>query len=291
MTEKPNHLRFIMKHTVQKPHPPFSSQCGQFIVHQVPAAQDNLIWLIEYQKGRVAAVDGPSAKEVLMYCTKHALSLDTIINTHTHGDHIGINKDLKRKGLLKNMRVIGAQVRCDDIPGITDPVQDGDRIILGSFSGIAMRTDGHIDGHISYVFSDVLFCGDTLFTGGCGYLFDGPPKAMFQSLNRLRSLPPETKVCCAHEYTIDNLRFACSVEPNNTILLERYTKGKQIRENGGTLVPSTIALECATNPFLRWEQKEIIESLHTQLRNATLSTPADIFAATRQCKDSKSYRK
>lgn len=279
-----------MIHTVQNPHPSFSSECGSFVVHQVPAAQDNLVWLIEYEKGRVAAVDGPSAKEVLGYCTHHNLSLDTIINTHTHGDHIGINRDLERKGLLKNIRVIGARSRCHEIPGITEMVQDGDIIQLGSISGMAWRTDGHINGHFSYVFSDVLFCGDTLFTGGCGYLFDGPPKAMQQSLLRLRSLPAHTKVCCAHEYTIDNLLFALSVEPSNTDLLRRYERGKQIREAGGTLVPSTIEMECKTNPFVRWEQKEIIDSLRIQMPNLPLDTPAQIFAATRKCKDSKRYK-
>ena len=146
-----------MSHTVQYPHPPFQSSCSSFTVHQVPAAQDNLIWLIEYKPGHVAAVDGPSAKETLEYCSIHNLVLDTIINTHTHGDHIGINRDLAKRGLLSTMRVIGAKARHKDIPGITETVEDGDEIILGTARGVAMRTDGHIDGHISYLFSDVLF--------------------------------------------------------------------------------------------------------------------------------------
>ena len=279
-----------MTHTVLHPHQPFSSACNSFRVHQVPAAQDNLIWLIEYTVGRVAAVDGPSAKEVLQYCNQHNLILDTIINTHTHGDHIGINRDLARRELLSNMRVIGARARQEDIPGINEMVVDGSEVILGACKGIAMRTDGHIDGHITYLFSDVLFCGDTLFTAGCGYLFDGPPTAMYNSLARLRALPPQTKVCCAHEYTIDNLLFALSIEPNNLALQKRYEEGRIRRDNGGTLIPSTMALECSTNPFLRWEQTEIIQSLQAQMPNIKLETPADIFAATRACKDSKRYR-
>lgn len=279
-----------MAHTVQYPHPPFSSSCGSFIVHQVPAAQDNLVWLMEYKEGHVAAVDGPSAKEVLQYCSKNNLILDTIINTHTHGDHIGINRDLKRRGLLSNMRVIGAKARQEDIPGITEMVVDGSEVTLGTCKGIAMRTDGHIDGHITYLFSDVLFCGDTLFTAGCGYLFDGPPAAMYNSLARLKDLPSQTKVCCAHEYTIDNLLFALSVEPNNLTLQKRYEEGILIRDKGGTLVPSTIELECATNPFLRWEQAEIIQSLQAQMLNMKFEAPAEVFAATRACKDSKKYR-
>lgn len=279
-----------MNHTVQHPCLPFLSSCSRFRVHQVPAAQDNLIWLIEYNEGHVAAVDGPSAKEVLQYCNENNLTLDTIINTHTHGDHIGINRDLARKGLLGNMRVIGAKVRQQDIPGITEMVEDEDVVTLGTIQGVAMRTDGHINGHISYLFSDVLFCGDTLFTGGCGYLFDGPPQKMYESLSRLRDLDPSTKVCCAHEYTIDNLRFALSIEPSNLILQKRYEEGCKIRNAGGTLVPSTMELERQTNPFLRWEQREIIESLQKQLPNSSVNTSDEIFAATRACKDSKRYR-
>lgn len=279
-----------MAHTVQHPNPPFLSSCTSITVHQIPAAQDNLIWLIEYKPGQVAAVDGPSAKEVLAYCAHCNLVLDTIINTHTHGDHIGINRDLAKRGLLGKMRVIGAKARSKDIPGITDMVEDGDSVLLGDVRGLAMRTDGHINGHISYLFSDVLFCGDTLFTGGCGYLFDGPAKAMYESLSRLRTLPPQTKVCCAHEYTIDNLRFALSVEPNNLALRKRYEEGSIVRNNGGTLVPSHMELECATNPFLRWDQPELIQSLQTQMPKVLLRTPDEIFAATRSCKDSKRYR-
>jgi len=188
------------------------------------------------------------------------------------------------------MRVIGAKARYKEIPGITDMVEDGDSIFLGDIRGIAMRTDGHIDGHISYLFSDLLFCGDTLFTGGCGYLFDGPPKAMFESLSRLRDLPSKTNVCCAHEYTIDNLLFALSIEPTNQALQKRYKQGCIIRNHGGTLVPSTIELECATNPFLRWDQPEIIESLQIQMPNSMLRTSDEIFAAVRRCKDSKRYK-
>ena len=104
-----------MSHSVTSPSPSFKSQCGVLRVHQVPAAQDNLVWLIEYKKKHVAAVDGPSAKEVLAYCTQYNLTLDTIINTHTHGDHIGINRDLQKRGLLSSMRVIGAKARKDDL--------------------------------------------------------------------------------------------------------------------------------------------------------------------------------
>ena len=143
-----------MPHIVSHPQKPFFSSCQELLVHQIPAATDNLIWLIEYKKGYVAAVDGPSAKEVLEYCSKKNLILDTIINTHTHGDHIGINLDLKKRGRLSQMRVIGGASRAKDIPGITEPIEDGDPIKLGAAIGTAMRTDGHINGHMSYLFSE-----------------------------------------------------------------------------------------------------------------------------------------
>jgi len=280
-----------MPHIVSIPTPTFASRCGFLHVHQVPAATDNLIWLIEYKKGHVAAVDGPSFREVRDYCSTYNLILDTIINTHTHADHIGINRDLQKQGLLTNMRVIGSLEREKDIPGITETVSDGDRVQLGEVTGIAMQTDGHINGHISYVFSDLLFCGDTLFTGGCGYLFDGPPKAMYESLQRLRELPSHTKVCCAHEYTQDNLLYALSIEPQNTELRHRYLNCLRIRQQGGCLVPSTIALEKSTNPFLRWENKEIIQHLKIHYPNMDIQNPADIFACIRKRKDSKAYKK
>ena len=131
-----------------------------------------------------------------------------ILNTHTHGDHIGINHALMRAGRLDAMTVVGARKTADAIPGLTMPVEDGDRIeVLGTPVDV-MLTEGHINGHISYLVGGALFCGDTLFGGGCGYLFDGPPSSMHESLQRLAALEPDTLVCCAHEYTEDNMRFA-----------------------------------------------------------------------------------
>ncbi|MEC7984932.1 MAG: hydroxyacylglutathione hydrolase, partial [Myxococcota bacterium] len=271
--------------------PPFYSRCKNLKIHQIPAASDNLIWLIEYEPGFVAAVDGPSAKEVLIYCRQHALELTTIINTHTHGDHIGINRDLQRKGMLSKIRVVGSKSRRDQIPGITEGVEDGDQVQLGSACGTVFLTEGHIDGHVSYLFSDVLFCGDTLFTGGCGYLFDGPPSKMYHSLQRLASLPDHTKVCCAHEYTIDNLRFAISVEPQNTMLQERYHQTVSICQNGGSVVPSTMLDERQTNPFIRTESAELQENLQRFYPDLQTDDPVAVFTRCREHKNRKLYRR
>ena len=159
-----------MAHVVTQPTAPFLSREATLEIHQVPSWQDNLIWLaVNTETGAAAAVDGPEVDSVLRYCEEHGLQLTTILNTHTHADHIGINRDLQRRGLLNGMRVVGPAPVAGDVPGITEEVNEGDTVQLGGCSGTVMLTEGHIDGHISYVFEDVLFCGDTLFGGGCGY--------------------------------------------------------------------------------------------------------------------------
>jgi hydroxyacylglutathione hydrolase len=276
---------------VTRPNEPFIAADGRLRIHQVPAAQDNLVWLIEcLETGAVAAVDGPSAWETLDYCSALGLRLGTILNTHTHGDHIGINRELAGKGLLEGMRVVGSRERAAEIPGLTEGVDEGDTVQVGQVQGRVMRTEGHINGHISFLFGDVVFCGDTMFTGGCGYLFDGPPATMYQSLSRLAALPGEVRVCCAHEYTQDNLRFAWSVEPGNEALAERIRHTWEVRASGGCVVPSTIALERATNPFLRGDSSELRARVAMAWPERPMASPAQVFAATRALKDRKDYR-
>jgi len=242
-------------------------------VHQLPAWKDNLVWLLRCTAtDTVAVVDGPDASNALAYCEERGWTLSVVLNTHTHHDHIGINKDLKKRGLLGQVQVYGAAKMARAIPGLTDPVDEGDTVTVGAVKGRVMLTEGHIDGHISFVFDDVVFCGDTMFAAGCGYLFNGPPAKMYDSLTRLAALPEGTRVCCAHEYTEDNLLFAWSIDPDNPVLLERIAAAKAIRAEGGCTVPSTIADERATNPFVR-------------------CADAESFAQTRALKDSKAYKK
>lgn len=240
-----------MTHIITIPPKPIQSKSTQFWVHQVPAAKDNLIWMIEYEKGKCAVVDGPSAKEALEYCQEYDLVISVILNTHTHWDHVGINKDLHKKGMMNGVQVYGSKKRASEVPFLTMPLVDGDSVHLGPLQGKVWLTEGHIDGHLSYIFDEFLFCGDTMFAGGCGYLFDGPPEKMHHSLQRLVALPPDTFICCAHEYTEDNLAFASSVDPENTKLQERNVSVKAIRAKGESTLPSTIGLELETNPFVR----------------------------------------
>lgn len=281
-----------MSHVVSIPNAPFTALGGRIRVHQIPAATDNLVWLVECTAtGVTAVVDGPGAGEALDYCAEHGLELTVVLNTHTHGDHIGVNRDLARRGLLDGMRVVGCADRAAEIPGINEPVSDGDEVRLGELTAAVWLTEGHLDGHISFVFEGedgVVFCGDTLFTGGCGYLFDGPAHVMHASLTRLASLPDGTRVCCAHEYTEDNLRFAWTVDPANEALAERIREVWARRAEGRCTVPSTIALERKTNPFLR--SKPLVRALCQSSPRADLSTPAAIFAAARSLKDTGAHK-
>jgi hydroxyacylglutathione hydrolase len=268
-------------HVVTKPAPPFSG--GALEIHQIPVWQDNLAWLLVTSAKEAAVVDSPEAGPVLAYARRIGVELTAIFNTHTHGDHIGINEELSNRGL----RVVGP---ARGVPGLTQAVGDGDSIVLGEASGRVLLTEGHMDGHLSFVFGDVLFPGDTLFTGGCGYLFDGPAEKMFDSLGRLAALPGSTRVCCAHEYTRDNLTFAFMLEPHNDALARRMTDVAEKLARGGSAVPSTIAEERATNPFLRADSPELVDALARLLPGVPLASDLDVFRAARALKDTKRHR-
>jgi hydroxyacylglutathione hydrolase len=280
-----------MAHVVTRPHAPIRSASGALTVHQVPAAHDNLVWIVVCEStGEAAAVDGPDAAPVLAHCEAHGLRLSAIFNTHTHFDHIGINKALERSGELSRLRVVGPRRRAAEVPGITEPVDEGDTVRLGAATGRVMLTEGHIDGHVSFVFDDFVFCGDTMFGAGCGYLFDGPPAKMHDSLRRLAALPGDTKVCCAHEYTQDNLRFAWSIDPDNADLAARIRDAWAVRGRGECTLPSTIELERRTNPFLRGDVPGLVQRVRAAMPDRELATPLDVFAATRALKDRKDYK-
>lgn len=274
-------------HTVTVVPEPQLSPGGRLRIHCLPAASDNLVWVAEcLATGEAAVVDGPDAEAVDAWCERTGLAIGTVLTTHTHGDHIGLHRAWAKAGRLAGRRVFGAPQRADVIPGLDHPVDEGDRFTVGAVEGMVLRTEGHIDDHLSYLIDGVLFCGDTLFAGGCGYLFDGPPETMHRSLLRLASLPETTLVCCAHEYTQDNLRFAWSVEPGNEALAERIRQVWQVRGQGGCVVPSTVGEERATNPFLRTGSPALRAAVG-------LGPDADheaVFAATRALKDTRAYK-
>lgn len=246
----------------------------------VPAFEDNYIWLI--CEGRhAAAVDPGDAGPVLDYIDRHGLQLAAILNTHHHGDHTGGNMDL-----LKHAAVPVYGPRHENIPGLTHPVSAGDTVqlpgLLTNFS--VLDVPGHTAGHIAYYGAKSLFCGDTLFACGCGKLFEGTPAQMAASLQTFAALPDETEVYCAHEYTLTNIEFAKTVEPTNAALLQRETRDRLAREQQGyPTLPSTIALEKTTNPFLRCDQPAVIEAASRHAGHA-LNDPVSVFAALRQWK-------
>ncbi len=282
----------MSNHVVTVPTSPFKSASGRIEVHQVPSGQDNLSWIVVCcETGAAMVVDGPEADPVLQYCAAMNLDLQGILNTHTHMDHVGINHGIEGTAAAEGMRVYGPARAARDVPLLTDPVDQGDEVMVGAAVGCVMLTEGHINGHVSYVFDDILFCGDTMFGAGCGYLFDGPAETMHLSLERLAALDAGTRVCCAHEYTQDNLRFAWSVEPDNQALKKRIADTWAIRGRGGCSVPSTIAVERETNPFVRSESETLRASLRAAFPGRSLDRSADVFAATRALKDRKDYRR
>jgi hydroxyacylglutathione hydrolase len=220
-------------------------------VTRVPAFEDNYLWLAHGQgdaAARVAVVDpgDPAAIEAVLDARK--LTLAAILVTHHHGDHTGGVEALASR---HGVPVYGPAT--EDIPGRTIAVRGGDRVELPSL-GLAFRVldvPGHTAGHIAYAGHGAVFCGDTMFSGGCGRLFEGTPAQMLASLDALATLPDETQVYCAHEYTAANLRFALAVEPGNAALVAYAADVARLREQQVPTVPTTIGRERAINPFLR----------------------------------------
>jgi len=220
-----------------------------FRVHQLPALKDNYIYLIEADNGALlAAVDPAEAAPVVEACRALGKPLTHILNTHHHWDHTGANLELKQQ---YGCTVVGSSDDADRIPGIDVRVSETEPPALPGIDVRVLTVDGHTVGHIAYLIGDALFCGDTLFGGGCGRVFEGTMPEMWQSLQKLAALPAATKVYCAHEYTLANLRFAREADGDNSALKQRISRDTQTRMEQQPTIPSSIGLELATNPFLR----------------------------------------
>ncbi len=211
----------------------------------VPAFADNYMWLVhDADSGETAIVDPGNAAPALAEAERRGWSIGQAWNTHKHWDHTNGNLPLKE--------ATGAVISGPaEAPGHDVTLTDGDEIRIGAHVGRTMAIPGHTLGHIALVFDDMAFVGDTLFAMGCGRLFEGTAEQMFESLQRLAALPPETRLYCGHEYTLANAQFAAHADPGNAAVQERLREVKSLREQGKITLPTTVAEERATNPFVR----------------------------------------
>jgi hydroxyacylglutathione hydrolase len=248
----------------------------------LPAFADNYIWML-HDGTQAVVVDPGDAAPVLQALEAQGLQLVGILVTHHHPDHVGGIEALRPH--LQGPVWGPARER---IPAPCTPLHDGDRLSVLGLHFEVLDVPGHTAGHIAYVQRDagdepLLFCGDTLFSAGCGRLFEGTPAQMLQSLSRLAALPPGTRVCCTHEYTLSNLKFAAAVEPGNRERAQYHAQCEVLRAQGRPTLPSSIGLERQVNPFLRCEAPEVVAAARAQ--GAANDDAVTVLAALREWKN------
>lgn len=247
---------------------------------QVPLLGDNYAYLIhDPLENATAVVDPGEAAPVLAAAERQGWTIDTILLTHHHADHIAGVAEIRAE---TDCRVVAPLADLGRIENVDVAVSEGDTVPLGAAHAVVFETPGHTSGHVAFWFvaDDALFAGDTLFALGCGRLFEGTPEQMWQSLSRLRALPDETRVYCGHEYTLSNARFARSIDPDNAALAERTEDIVRLREDKLPTVPSLLGVEKATNPFLRADDPGFAASL-----GLADAPAAAVFAEIRRRKD------
>lgn len=253
----------------------------QLAVHQFTCRGDNYCVLVhDAASGATASIDAPETAAVRNALAETGWRLTHILTTHHHGDHVAGNLDLKEEW---GCEIVGPARERERIPGIDRAVGEGDTIRFAGHDVAVIDTPGHTSGHVSYHFAaaGLAFVGDTLFSLGCGRLFEGTAEQMWSSLSKLAKLPEETRVHCGHEYTLANARFALTIEPGNAALVARAREVERLREQGRATLPTTIGLELATNPFLRAGTSDEIRA-RLGLETAR---DADVFAEVRRRKD------
>lgn len=250
---------------------------NDFPIALVPALESNYIFIIRWNGG-LAVVDPGEARPVFTFLEKESVPLSAILNTHHHSDHVGGNLDLQAQFSCPIIGPNDPRIR-----GLTKPVKENETIELGPYNFQVIEVPGHTRSHIAYYEPSQkwLFCGDTLFGGGCGRLFEGSPEEMFASLQKLMKLPPETLIFCGHEYAVINLKFALSIEPNNPDILNRLKEAEIKVEKHQSTVPSTLEIELKTNPFLRAHDLALRQSLGMENE-----TDLEVFTHVRKMRNS-----
>ena len=250
----------------------------------LPAFSDNYIWLL-HNAGQAVVVDPGEAAPVLQALDRLGLELQTILVTHHHADHVG--------GVAELRQATGAKVYGPARERIPQPAQaltHGQQIEVLGLRLSVLDVPGHTAGHIAYHGTPeggapLLFSGDTLFSGGCGRLFEGTPAQMLASLDLLAALPGDTRVCCGHEYTLSNLQFARAIEPQNAALLHHISLCERLRAQGQPTLPSTLALECQINPFLRTRVPAVAQAAQRFAPSIDPTDAVAVFAALREWKN------
>jgi hydroxyacylglutathione hydrolase len=252
-------------------------------VSPVRAFADNYLWLIHApaRRGETVVVDPGDARPVQAALEQHGLRLRAVLVTHHHPDHVGGVRELAAR---HGARVFGPAR--ESMPCAVRPLTGGDVVDLADL-GLqfqVMDVPGHTAGHIAYYGHESLFCGDTLFSAGCGRLFEGTPAQMLESLDRISALPDGTRIYCAHEYTLANLRFAAAVEPGNAAVLETLEATRQLRERDAITLPARLGRERHINPFLRCREPAVIAAAEAHA-GRKLPGAVDVFATVRAWKD------
>jgi hydroxyacylglutathione hydrolase len=223
---------------------------------RVPVLNDNYVWLVhDGASGETLVVDPAVSEPVLAAAQEKGWTISQIWNTHWHGDHIGGNAGIVA---ATGARVTAPKAELAKIPAVDRPVGEGDRVRIGAHEATVMSVPAHTGGHIAYHFAEdaLIFVGDTMFAMGCGRLFEGTAEQMYANMRRFEALPDDTRVYCAHEYTLSNGKYALRAEPENTAVQARMAKVEEMRARGEATVPTTIGEERATNPFLRADSVE-----------------------------------
>ncbi len=248
-------------------------------LNSIPAFQDNYIWVLTDDEGKCIIVDPGEAAPVLRAIAENQWQPEAVLLTHHHNDHVGGVKELLKS--FPGLVVYGPEETQDK--GTNRVVREGDKINILKYEFSVIATPGHTLGHISYFNFPYLFCGDTMFSGGCGRLFEGTPEQMYQSFQKINALPDDTLICCAHEYTLSNIKFSLSVLPKDEDLIGYYRKVKELRAKNQSTLPTSLQTERKINVFLR-TQDDDLKALISQETN--LQQPEQVFAWLRAKKDS-----